>query len=430
MKRIAAGLFILFIWLSDIWAAYSESLNINVESCILIDAISGQVLYEQNADKKGIYPASTTKIMTAIIALEQGELDQVMTASKAAINDIGKDGMHIGIMEGEQIPLVNLLEALLIRSANETANIIAENICSTRNEFVGLMNQKAKEIGAINTHFTNPCGQHDPDHYTTAEDMAKIARYAMTIPKFREIVKKKSFIMPPTNKHAEWPELATTNEFLKYDSNDLFTVTGIKTGYTGPAGQCLVSSAVNKDGMELIAVVMGVKGPSAKKDIREYSKQLYAYGFTNYSIQTIVEQNEIIKEDIAVFNAKDDATVDLVASDSLSCVMPIHSSAMNLEKKEYIRFPIEAPLNKGDVVGYVEYLNDGILLGRVNVIAASTIEKIPADDTSLAVFNNTSGVMVLKKVITYILIILISFGLLRITLRTISRSLLRKRSRY
>lgn len=191
------------------------SLGIEAESCILIDSRTGQVLYSQNADKSGIYPASTTKIMTAIVALENADLDHVMTASQAAINDIGEGGMNIGIMAGEKICFIDLLNAMLVCSANEAANIIAENVASSREEFISMMNKRATELGALNTNFVNTCGIHNSKHYTTARDMAIIARHAMTIPTFREIVKKDHYDMPITNKHEKWNTLYTTNKFLK-----------------------------------------------------------------------------------------------------------------------------------------------------------------------------------------------------------------------
>lgn len=191
MKKLGALVIIVSILLTNFIVSFGEQLNIDSSSYILIDSKSGQVLYEHNADARR-YPASTTKMMTAIVALENAELDRMMTASLEAVNDIGKDGMNIGIMAGEQIDLERLLQALMISSANETANIIAENISGTRKDFMDLMNKRVAEIGAVNTHFTNPCGAHDKNHYTTARDLAAIARHGMTIPKFRELAKEKS----------------------------------------------------------------------------------------------------------------------------------------------------------------------------------------------------------------------------------------------
>ncbi len=174
MKKPVYCIIILVVLLVNVCNVAAETPSIPEGSCILIDSKTGQVLFEKASDAKRLFPASTTKIMTAALALENGKLDAMMTASQEAIYDIGKDGSNIGIMAGEQLSLENLLKALLISSANETANIIAENLCATRQEFVDLMNQKARELGASDTHFVNPCGAHDDNHYTTAADLAKM----------------------------------------------------------------------------------------------------------------------------------------------------------------------------------------------------------------------------------------------------------------
>lgn len=410
-----------FVFLSNSVQISAESLNIDAEACILIDSKTGQVLYEQNADKKGLYPASTTKIMTAIIALENGDLNQMMTASQAAVNDIGKDGMNIGIIPGEEISMEYLLHALLISSANETANIIAENICPSRQEFIDMMNRKANDLGAVNTHFVNPCGAHDPNHYTTARDMAIIAQHAMTIPQFREIVSKKEYRIQPTNKHNEWPVLASTNNLMKWDKSTLYSVNGIKTGFTSPAGYCLVSSASDDTSMELIAVVMGVKNQGGRENIVKYSRQLLEYGFNNYEIRNIVNADQIIKT-VPVIDAENNASVSLAARDDLSCIIPKDNSTQSITANEYLKTDIETPVNKGDIMGYIEYESNGIKLGKVTVIAADSVSQA-AKAKVVASAKDVVKNSVFKKVIIFIVISLLSFLVLRFTLRTISRNI-------
>lgn len=421
MKRLTIiGIILITLFSFNLQFAHAEALNLeNAQSCILIDSKTGQVLYEKNAHEKGMYPASTTKILTAIIGIEKGTMDQLMTASEAAVNDIGKDGMNIGIMAGEQIKLENLLEALLITSANETANIIAENISPTREEFVKLMNEKAKELDAVDTHFVNPCGAHNKDHYTTASDMAKIARYGMTLPKFREIVAKKDYQLPATNKHESWPVLYTTNKLLRYGSNELFKYNGIKTGFTVPAGNCLIASAINDEGMELISVVLGTKGPAAGNMVTKYSEQLLEYGFKNYSLQSVVDANQVVGT-IPVQDAKNDAQLDLVTKEGYKCVLPQDKSAWNITKKEYFKSTVTAPVDKGDVLGYIEYERNGITLGKVDVVASTAIEaneKIKMIETTQKLVDNS----LFKKVILCAAVVLFGFIALRFALRKISR---------
>jgi len=429
MKKISTFLLILVVFKVHVLFATAEQLNINATSYILIDSKSGNVLYEYNANQQGVYPASTTKIMTAIIALENGNLDQIMTASPEAVYDIGKDGMNIGIMPGEEIRMENLLEALLISSANETANIIAENICATRKEFVDLMNKRARELGAVNTHFENPCGAHDDNHYTTASDMAKIARYAMTIPKFREIVAKTQYIMPSTNKHKDWPVLATSNKLLWREPTELFRVNGIKTGYTSQAGNNLVASGINSDGMELISVILGVKTPTSGTDVFNYSYSLLEYGFKNFTLKTVVNKNHVVATVPVADSADEDSSLDLVARDSLECVLPVDIDIADISKKEYINENISAPINKGDVLGYIEYQNDGVIIGKVDLVASRDIEKKPEIsliNSSKETGNNSIFIRILKNVFTVIIL----FAALRFTLRTISRRRRIRRRRY
>jgi len=349
--------------------------NIDAEAAILIDYKTGQTLYEKFPDRQRIYPASTTKIMTAILALEKGAHDQIMTASKAAIRDIGKDGMNIGIMPGEKIYLNDLLNAMLVRSANEAANIIAENICSSREEFVKLMNKRAVELGALHTHFKNPCGAHEENHYTTARDMSIIARHAMSIPEFREITAKKEYIMPETNKHDNWGiPLQSTNKLLNIDTGSLFHITGIKTGYTAPAGFCLVSSAENPEGTELICVVLGVKNRNANENVYKYSKQLLEFGFSEFDVQNIVIPNQIMVRNIPVENSKDNESIDLMSSDFLYSLLPVDKNDWNLAAEKFINTDIGAPVNRNDRLGYVEYSRNGTFLGRIDLISTTSVD--------------------------------------------------------
>lgn len=374
MKKLFRLIILVLILLNfGIQKIYAESLNIDAGAYILIDASNGQVILEHNADVKRQYPASTTKIMTAIVALENGSLDQVITASQEAVYDIGKDGMNIGIMAGEKLTMKDLLNALLISSANETANIIAENICSTRQEFIDLMNKKAAELGAVDTHFTNTCGYHDDDHYTTARDLAIIAQYAMSIPEFREIAGKTRYTLPPTNKHNTWGTLPYTNKLFDYKSDYYEKVTGIKSGYTDPAGHNLVSSAINKDGVELLSVIMGVRNGTSSQNVFTYSRELLEYGFKNFSYQTVEEPGRVVKS-VNVAGAEGDPLLDIVTKDGLVCLLPNDPDEHNIKKTEYITDSLTAPVNEGNILGFIEYERDGVPLGRVYLTASRTIE--------------------------------------------------------
>lgn len=432
MKKLLIFLIMTTILLSSIVIVKAQPLDIDARAYILIDSKTGQVLAEYNPDFK-TYPASTTKIMTAILALELGDLDQIMTVNQTAIDDIGPGGMHIGLLAGEQLELRYLLDALLVRSANETAYVIAENLCSSRQEFYNLMNERARELGATDTNFVNPCGidngEKGKNHLTTARDLARMAQYAMTIPYFRETVQKTIIKIPPTNKHSDEVIVGTTNRLLLYSSSkyksDYFTkVTGIKTGYTDRALNNLVSSAMNDEGTELIAVVLGVENYDM---VFEYSKKLLEYGFKNYSIQPVVAPNSYITS-VPVSNASGNYNLDVIASpEGLKCLLPNDSNNTDYEIERYIMESIEAPVKKGDVLGFLEIKRNGVSIGKIDAVASRDVEKLEAPSEPQNVIIKTINDPVLKKVTTGALIFLLMFLMLRFTLRRISRSLRSKR---
>lgn len=421
MKRLLTFAIILILITGYTAAAYAQPPSPDAEAYILIDAGTGDVLCEENSDKL-VFPASTTKIMTAILAIENGNPDDVLTASQSAIDAIGYNGSNIGIIAGEKISLENLMRAMLISSANEAANIIAEYISGSIDEFAELMNSKAKELGAVNTHFVNASGIHDPMHYTTAADMAIIARYAMTLPKFREIVSTKSFTMPATNKHSSWPVLTNTNKLMVNDASELYTINGIKTGYTGPAGHNLISSAINEDGMELIAVVMGVKNEDSAENVREYSKELLDYGFSNFKRVELIEKGKVYRN-VKVKDAADIYGLDLIAADSLVCVLTKDDPRADISEVSDVCDDISAPVNKGDIMGYVEFLKNGVAIGKVDLIAARDIEYKPEPVSLDALVENPKSIVEN----TYFRIgvictgIMLFFIILRAILKSVSR---------
>ncbi|MEG6614368.1 D-alanyl-D-alanine carboxypeptidase family protein [Pseudoclostridium thermosuccinogenes] len=428
MRKIFSVLLAISVLSACISNVHAEELNIDAPSYILIDPETGRSLAEKEPDEK-MYPASTTKIMTAIIALEQGDLNQMATASAKAI-DLEYGSMHIGIMQGEQIVLEDLLNAMMVRSANDAANIIAENVGASYDDFIEQMNKKARELGATNTHFVNPHGMHNDDHYTTVRDMATIARYAMSIDKFREIVKKPYYDMKPTNKHEEWDRLYTINRFLtnlqEYKS-DYFTPIGIKSGYTSQAGNTLVSAAVNDSGMELIAVVFGAKGSNNNSDVYDFSKELLEYGFKNFSRKKLLKSNQLV-ESVNVEDATDNPSLDLVAESDISAILPSDQDLSLLEKNIVLISPtISAPVSKGDVLGYVEFRQDGVLLGKTNIVASRSIDK---STKAIEKFSEevASARPRLKNFLIGTATALVAFLLLRIILRRISRA--RFSSRY
>ena len=409
---------------------------------ILIDSKTGLVIAEQNAGIQ-IKPASLTKILTAIIALENGDLQQEMTVSQAAVNDIGRGGMNIGIMAGETgLTLENMLNVMLIKSANETANIIAENLAPSRSEYLDTMNEKAKEIGALNTYYVNPSGKdtekEDAPHVTTARDMATMARYAMTIPEFRKIVAKEYYYGMPssTNKHADgWDPLVlrNTNKFLWYDNTYTYTlegeeheytVTGIKTGYTGAAGNNLVISATGEDGMELICVVMHVMHSNK---VYSYASELLDYGFQNYSLQKLSTAGQLVKTVIVDGAAGNDNFLELVAETDFEAALPISSDNQSIDTHVEIDSKIQAPINKGKVLGYIEYKSGDAVLGKVNIVASRRVVNSADDTSDVSITAAEEEEPPYSYAVLAVLLALCAFVIIRSVLKKISRNMKKKK---
>ncbi len=430
MKKVLATLIISIILLFQVSPAFCANLDIDAASYILMDAKTGSVLYEYKPDLKW-RPASTTKIATALVALKEGNMDQVMTASNEAVTDIGVGGMNIGIMPGEQMSLYNLLHALLIVSANETANIISENVYNDKTKFIAEMNKVASEAGAKNTTFTNPCGideyEKDADHFSSARDLALIAKECLKYPLFREIIGQKQLSMlPPTNKHKTWNVLNTTNKILgqsiKYgpetgDDRNQFTITGLKTGSTSRAGANFISSAVNKDGLELISVVLGVNN-KPNRSVFDFTKTLLKAGYENYSRQMIIDRSTQIQE-ITVKDGANGDKVDLITNGAIEALLPNDKKEWRIDKKINVRQDVKAPVKKGTVLGNIEYTRDGVSLGKVDIVSSRTVEQTIKSKSKDYVKNITSNN--LFKYIVIGVIVIICFLIMRIILRKISR---------
>ncbi len=380
MKRITFCIIFLLSLYSI--TSYAESTpQIDAKAAILVDVSNGQVLFSKNSEKQ-LYPASTTKIMTAILAIEKGQSEQVMSASSEAVYDIGPDGMHVGIKPGDEYSLEVLLNALLVRSANETANIIAENLCTTRLEFIDLMNSRAKELGCKNTNFLNTNGMHNDGHYSSALDLSLMARHALTLPLFRDIVSQQYYNMPVAGNPEETVYLRATNELLKESSECFSHITGIKTGYTDPAGFNVVASAIDDIGLELLTVVMGAK---TRDDSFKFAKELLEYGYNNFKIQNIAATNQPVST-VNVLQASDNPELVLFTQKEVNVLLPAKQDLSSIEKEVVIDTPVKAPVKLGDVLGYVIYKSDNTELGRTNIIASRTINKsVPAKITQTVV---------------------------------------------
>ena len=299
---------------NNVSTSFSLLGNIDIKSdCVLmIERNSGEILYQKKAYEK-MYPASTTKMLTAILVLEKCPLNEIVTVNASALNAVPPTYATAKLKAGEKFRVEDLLYALLIHSANDAANVLAEHVSGSISNYAEIMNKKAKEIGCENSHFTNPSGVHDTELYTTAYDLSLIARYAMNIEKFREIITTTTCTLPSTNIYPNADRTFTTsNDLINPDSDKYYYeyANGIKTGYTNPAKDCIVASA-KKDDKEFIVVILG-DGFNEDNLRQKYidCKTLFDYAFANY-IPANKNLQDKVKEFSSMFmQPQDDSTTD------------------------------------------------------------------------------------------------------------------------
>ena len=369
VKKILLILIFIFFIIGGINFSFADEQNnvpsINAASAILIDNRTNKVLYSKNEDTK-MFPASTTKIMTAIITLENCSLDEQATASFDAVN-IPEGYATADIKIGETFTVEQLLEMLLVHSANDAANVLAEHVGGSLESFVSIMNTKANELGLTNTHFTNAYGLQDDNHYTTARDLATIMKYCLQNEDFRRICGLASCAIPATNM-SEPRTYASTNQLLIAGNNNYYPyVTTGKTGFTSDAKHCLVSSAYNND-LELICVVLG------SEDNFGDTRAIYNYAYSTYSIKDIVKENDTVTT-ISVKNASyNTKNLDLVVSEDIPSLVSNSVDINSIEPQISLKENIEAPIEKGSVLGRVTYSVEGVNY-TTDLIAFSNVEK-------------------------------------------------------
>ena len=358
-------------------------------SAILIEADTGEVLFEKNADEI-MYPASTTKIMTAYIALQMSDLDNdVVTVSQNAIDLVPEGYQKVPLVAGEQVPMLDLVSAMLVISGNEAANAIAEYLSGSVEAFSGLMNQTAQMLGCSeDTHFTNPSGVQDVSHYTTARDLSIIARAAMRDERFASIVRQTTYDMPATQKEdgsAGHPRrtLVGATRILDPSSEYYYPyATGVKTGFTIDAGYCFVGAASNGS-IDLISVVL------YDGDTRRYidTKRLFEYGFTQ--IESISPESLYAESprviDITGFSLDDEKhgelTLGIRAVDPEKDMTIIGNSATidllreNFSQVSSIEWTraFQAPVNVGDVMGILTFYSENKGTAEYELVATRSI---------------------------------------------------------
>lgn len=351
--------------------AYAETPEITAYSAIVFDCTDNRILYEKNCHEK-IYPASMTKVLTAILVIENCNLSDEVTISKNAIEQIESGYLTSNLKEGEILTVEQLLNLLLISSYNDIANVLAEYVAGNTEEFVVMMNNKAKEIGCTNSNFVNSSGIHNQEHYSTAYDLALIGKYAMQFPEIREIVNKIYYKLGATNKYSGEDRIyETTNEILLSGSTNYYKYAkGIKTGFTTPAGNCLMTYSEKND-LPLIAVVTKATTSDSRY---EDTKQILEYAYSNNEIKTIVNA-ETTLQTLNIKNAtKDTKKLRIITENKITAVVNKDTEITSAEPKIELLDNLKAPIKKGEVIGKVTYEVQGKKY-ETNLLAAEDVEK-------------------------------------------------------
>lgn len=326
--------------ISEKAVANKKAPSINALAAVVLEVSSGRILYSKNATVRRSI-ASTTKIMTAIVALENGSLEDEVIISKRAA---GIGGSTIGLQTGQKFTLKELLFAMLMSSANDAAIAVAEHIGGTVEGFAEMMNKKAESLGAADSHFVTPHGLDTGNQYSTAYDVSIITRCALKNPVFAEIVSTTSSYIPGH-------DLYNTNELLGAYSG----VDGVKTGYTGKAGRCLVTT-VQREGMRLVTVVLGSPTRTARANA---SRDLINYAYENFSMHKLMNAGDIYAK-VPVYRGIDDSAI-LRAAQNIE--LPLSEAEVEmLEVRKYVPEVLNAPVYAGIDTGFVEYvLNDEVV---------------------------------------------------------------------
>ncbi|QAT42259.1 D-alanyl-D-alanine carboxypeptidase family protein [Aminipila luticellarii] len=377
MRKIFVILLAVFLTASSMTISFAETNQqpaLQAKAAVLIDSSTGEILLDKNMNRK-MYPASTTKIMTALLVLENLDLSKTVTIDKETALT---GGSQINLAEGEHITVEQLLYALLLKSANDAAVALAKEVSGSVPEFAALMNARAKELGARNTNFVTPNGLPDANHYTTAYDLAMIARGAMGNEKFRDIVTTLRYTIPATDK-SDARELKNPNKLLysqsKIEVNGVQRplkykgTTGIKNGYTSEAGRCLAASA-KRGGTELISVVLNTTAEGKFAD----SIALLDYGFENYRNVPAVRKGEALGETKVSRGTM--RNVEMIAEKTAYVTVPAKKAeASEVRTKVIKEQKIEAPVFKGQKIGTIEIYKGNILIGQVDAVAAVSVDK-------------------------------------------------------
>lgn len=409
--------------------SFTPDFEVYSEAAYLLNLDTGEVVYEKNADKQ-LVPASLTKIMTAVILIEQYE-DNIaelsttyVSGNSACFDELYLTGCsNADIRIGEKVSYKDLLYALMLRSACEAANIIAYNVAGSLDAFAEMMNNKAEELGCENTHFTNSHGLFWENHYTTAHDMAIITEYAMSLPLFAEISCSESYVMEKTAFHTEKRTIHHTNYMMSRINGGSYYyeyVKGIKTGTLDEAGRCLASVAY-KDGYSYLLVTLGApqydeNGNSVYYNFIDH-KNIYEWAFDNLEYTTLINSSEEVAEVNVQYGDGTDYVI-VKPAEEFSCIWNSRITSRSIHKIINLDYDVVAPVSAGDKLGTMELQYGGETLAVVDLVATSDVER-DTQAAALTVAKSYIGSSEFYKAIQYIVVFFLVYTILIIVLKII-----------
>ena len=335
--------------------------------------------------------------MTAILVVENCNLTDIATVSEKAVTSVPYGYVNAKLQVGEKLTVEELLYAMLVPSANDAANALAEHVGGSIDSFAAMMNTRASELGCMGTNFTNPSGLHQKEHYTTTKDLYLIAQKAYSYDTIRKIIRTTQYTLPSTAKYPKKDRvLTTTNYLIRKEFTKYYYpyCTGAKTGYTGDAKNCVVEFA-ERDGMKLVAIVMGEAGKVKGKKFLD-ARQMFEYVFRYYESKVVAKKNDKYETKVISNGTKETRNLDVLYEGNISILQ--RKDNTNEPQKEVQYTNNKAPIQKGDVIGKITYEHDGIQYSS-DLIAASDVEESPI--LTYALYGGALGVVI---VILYILI--------------------------
>ena len=419
----------------------SEKMVDTAKAVVLYERSTGTLVYSYQPDEK-IYPSSMVKLMTAIVALEEGNLTDVVTVTRSALDSVAIGSVSAGLSRGEEISLYDLLMCMMVASANDASAVIAEHIAGSQEAFVALMNDKAAELGCTGTHFSNVHGLDHEENYTTARDILRILETGLNIPDFKAMFETASYTVPATNKSEE-RLLHTTNHMMSTESIKKYLderVTGGKTGATDKAGRCLAVTATIGD-MELIGIVMGAKATYSSDGSYltrfgsfEEMAEILDYAQDHFERRQLFYENQVISQYPVANGSNNVVTMPVSAG---YCVLPKSIQPEQLRWEYAVDVDhLTAPVAQGEKITSMEVWYGDICLARTDLVAMNAVSVFvpysePKDDTD-AKNEQAHGeilAMILGVILVIAVLVIAGFFMRRVIQTMIIKARIRRRRR-